>query len=181
VLDRVELAERTHDAVVVGGVNPGVHPAGTALIERLCAAKLIDVWGYGADTLPAGSPILERHRGEAWGLDMYRVLARARIVVNRHIEAAEGFANNMRLYETTGMGSLLLTEEAPNLPGLFEPGREVATYASEDELVAKLRHYGDHEDERAAIAAAGHARTVREHTYERRIAELAEMLQGRLR
>ena len=181
VLECVGHVEREHGAVFVGGVNPRVHPAGTALMERLCAAGMIDVWGYGAEELPAGSPILERHHGEAWGLDMYRVLAGARIVVNRHIEAAEGFANNMRLYETTGMGALLLTEAAPNLHELFEPGREVVTYSSEDELVSKLRHYATHEDERAAIAAAGHERTLREHTYERRIAELAELLEERRR
>lgn len=180
VLDRVELGERPHGAVFVGGVNPRVHPAGTALVERLCERGLLDVWGYGADELAPGSPILARHHGDAWGIDMYRVLARSRIVVNRHIEAAEGFANNMRLYESTGMGALLLTEAAPNLNTLFEPGREVVTYSSEDELVERIEHYASHEDERAAIARAGHERTLREHTYERRIAQLAGILEERL-
>jgi spore maturation protein CgeB len=177
VLDRVGPQERAYGAVFVGGVNPRVHPAGTALMERLTAAGLVDVWGYGADELPRDSPILARHHGEAWGLEMYRVLARSRIVVNRHIEAAEGHANNMRLYETTGMGALLLTEDAPNLPELFTPGAEVVTYRSEDELVERLGHLAAHEDERAAIAAAGQERTLRDHTYERRIAELAAILE----
>ena len=181
VLDRVPLADRPRGAVFVGGVDPHVHPAGTRLLERLCERGLVDVWGYGADALAPGSPILARHHGEAWGIDMYRVLARARIVVNRHIEAAEGFANNMRLYESTGMGALLLTEAAPNLDTLFEPGREVATYASEDELAERIEHLLDHEDERAAIARAGHERTLTEHTYERRIGELAAILEERLR
>jgi hypothetical protein len=172
-------AERPHAAVFAGGVNPSVHPAGTALIERLCAAGLVDVWGYGADALRPDSPILERHHGEAWGLDMYRVLARSRLVVNRHIEAAEGLANNMRLFETTAMGALLLTEHASNLPDLFAPGEEVETYASEDELVAKLRHYAEHPADAARIAAAGQRRTLAEHTYERRIGELAPLLEQR--
>jgi spore maturation protein CgeB len=172
--------DRPHGAVFVGGVNPRVHPAGAALVERLSAAQLIGVWGYGADELAPGSPILDRHHGEAWGLDMYRVLARSRLVVNRHIEAAEGFANNMRLFETTGMGALLLTERAPNLPGLFAPGEEVETYASEEELVEKLRHFAAHPAEAARIAAAGQRRTLAEHTYARRIPELAVTLQRRL-
>ena len=109
------------------------------------------------------------------------MLARARISLNRHIEAAEGFANNMRLFESTGVGSLLVTEAAPNLADLFEPGAEVVAYEGEDELVAKAEHYLAHEDERAAIAAAGQARTLRDHTYRRRIAELADLLQARLR
>lgn len=172
--------ERPHGAVFAGGVDPRVHPAGTALIERLCAAGLLEVWGYGADALQPGSPILGRHHGEAWGLDMYRVLAGARIVVNRHIEAAEGFANNMRLFETTGMGALLLTEDAPNLGELFTPGEEVETYGSESELVEKLRHYAAHPDEARRIAASGQCRTLAEHTYARRIAELARTLEQRV-
>lgn len=179
VLDRVASGARPHGAVFVGGVNPRVHPAGTALLERLCAQDLVDVWGYGADELDPASPILARHHGEAWGLDAYRVLAASRIVVNRHIEAAEGFANNMRLYETTGMGALLLTEDAPNLDTLFAPGREVVTYASEEQLAERVRDLLAREGDRAEIARAGQARTLRDHTYARRIGELAEILESR--
>jgi hypothetical protein len=179
VLERVEIGRRDVDVAFVGGLNPSVHPAGVALVERLAARLPLELWGYGGDEL--GPPLRERWRGEAWGLDMDRVLARTRISLNRHIEAAEGFANNMRLFESTGVGSLLVTEAAPNLNELFEADREVVTYASEDELVEKVEHYRAHEDERAAIAAAGQARTLRDHTYRRRIAQLADLLQARLR
>ncbi|HEX7300692.1 MAG TPA: glycosyltransferase [Solirubrobacteraceae bacterium] len=172
--------ERPHPVVFVGGVDRTVHPAGVALLERLCDRVDLEVWGYGAAALPASSPIRDRHRGEAWGLDMYRVLARSRVVVNRHIEAAEGFANNMRLYEATGMGAALVTERAPNLDALFAAEREVATYDGEDELVARIEQLRADENHRRALAAAGHERTLSEHTYERRIAQLAAMLEARL-
>ena len=71
----------------------------------------------------------------------------------------------MRLYEATGVGSLLLTDEGANLSELFEPGREVVTYADVDDLVEKARHYLAHDEERRAIASAGQARTLRDHTY----------------
>jgi spore maturation protein CgeB len=110
---------------------------------------------------------------------MYRVLARSRIVVNRHGDIAEGFANNMRLFEATGMGALLLTEEATNLGELFVPGQEVETYADADELVAKIRALLADEDRRAAIAAAGQRRTLDDHTYARRMVELDQILRER--
>jgi hypothetical protein len=180
VLERIDTsAPRDVDVAFVGGLNPGVHPGGVALLERLAGRLRLELWGYGGGEL--GPPLRERWRGEAWGLDMYRTLARARISLNRHIEAAEGNANNMRLFESTGVGSLLVTEAAPNLAGLYKPDREVVTYASEDELVDKVKHLLAHEDERAAIAAAGQARALRDHTYRRRIAELADLLQARLR
>jgi spore maturation protein CgeB len=179
----VDPDPRSHREVgvaFVGGLNPEVHPAGVALVERLARRLPLEAWGYGGDVLPDDSPLRARYRGEAWGLDMYGALARARISLNRHIEAAEGFANNMRLFESTGVGSLLVTESAPNLGDLFEPGREVVAYEDEDDLVARVQHYLAHDDERREIAAAGQARTLGEHTYGRRIAELADMLQARL-
>jgi spore maturation protein CgeB len=108
---------------------------------------------------------------------MFRLLHAARISLNRHIAEAEGHANNMRLYEATGVGSLLLTDEGSNLAELFDPGTEVVTYTGVDDLVEKARHYLAHEDERRAIAAAGQARTLREHTYELRMRELRDLLE----
>ena len=52
---------------------------------------------------------------EVWGLDMYRALARSKITINRHINVAENNANNMRLFEATGTGSLLITDRKDNL------------------------------------------------------------------
>ena len=157
-------SKRPFDVAFVGGLDSGVHGSGVALLERISREIPLDVWGYGADRLPATSPLLERYHGEAWGLDMYGVLAQSRIVVNRHIDAAEGHANNMRLFEATGVGALLVTEDAQNLGDMFEPGREVVTYNGPDDLIEKVRHYLRHDEERAAVAAAGQARTLSEHT-----------------
>ena len=140
----------------------------------------IEFWGYDLRGWPPWSRIKRGYRGQAWGLEMYRLLRDARISLNRHIAEAEGHANNMRLYEATGVGSLLLTDEGSNLSELFEPGREVVTYAGVDDLVEKARHYLAHDEERRAIAAAGQARTLRDHTYELRMQELAEILRSHL-
>jgi hypothetical protein len=180
VLDR--LGERdslpASDVAFVGGLDPGVHGAGVALLERLCGelGESVAVYGYGASALSKGSPILDCYRGEAWGLDMYRAFAGARVVLNRHISVAEGHANNMRLYEATGVGAALLTDGGVNLAELFEPEREVATYAGAHDAPARARALLDDETERSAIAAAGQARTLGEHTMAHRMAELAGLL-----
>lgn len=179
--ERSLAVERDLSASFVGTIHPPeVHDAGRRFFERLCRDVDLQLWGYVNDDLPSNSPILGHHHGAAWGLDMYRVLARSRIVVNRHGDIAEDYANNMRLFEATGMGALLMTEAARNLPGLFEPGIEVVTYDGLDDLVEKLRHYERHDDERLAIAAAGQRRTLAEHTYRHRIAELDALLRSRL-
>ena len=134
----------------------------------------------GADSLDADSPIRARHHGEVWGLDMYRALARSRITLNRHINVAENYANNMRLYEATGVGALLLTDRKDNLGELFEIGKEVVAYSSSEEAAELIRYYLAHPDEAQAIARAGQARTLREHTYRQRMEELVPILQRHL-
>jgi spore maturation protein CgeB len=182
VLDRIaEAPADQDDAVFVGSLNRTQHRAGNALLARAAESLPIEFWGYGADTWPAGSPIRRRYRGEAWGLEMFRVLRGGKIALNRHIEVAEDNANNLRLYEATGVGSLLLTDAKSNLADLFTPGEEVVTYRDADELVAKARHYLAHDDERSAIAAAGQRRTLRDHTYALRMQELVEILQRAMR
>jgi spore maturation protein CgeB len=179
-VDPEELDGRPHAVVFVGGVNPAVHAQGTRLLEELAARFPVDVWGYGADALPAGSPILERYHGEAWGLDMYKALASARVAVNRHIDAAEGHTNNMRLYEASAMGAALVTDEGEGLDAILEPGRETLAYSGTDDLIAKIERLLEDDDERKRIAAAGQRRTLDEHSFARRMAELAGMLESRL-
>jgi spore maturation protein CgeB len=180
ILDDLDRPPPGRELVFVGALNRLRHRRGNSTFNSAARHVPIEFWGYDLRGWPPWSRIRRSYRGEAWGLDMYRLLADARISLNRHIAEAEGHANNMRLYEATGVGSFLLTDEGSNLAELFEPGREVVTYAGVDDLVEKARHYLAHEDERRTIAAAGQARTLREHTYEHRMQELAEILRSRL-
>jgi spore maturation protein CgeB len=125
--------------------------------------------------VPEGSPIWRRYRGSAWGSDMYGVLGRSKITVNEHIDLAEDCANNMRLFEATGMGTLLVTDWKPNIGDMFVPGEEVVCYRNPEECLRLVRYYLDHEDERARIAAAGQRRTLRDHGFGQRAAELVSL------
>jgi len=174
-------AGRRHAVSFVGSIHSDrVHRGGVQLLERLSTDVDLELWGPIDAKLPRSSPIRTRHRGQAWGMDMYRVLAQSRIAVNRHGDFAGGYAANMRMFEATGVGALLMTESATNLPDFFEPGREVVPYDSVDDLVDKIRHFLAHEEERRRIAAEGQRRTLTEHTYGRRIRQLAGMLESRL-
>ncbi len=178
-LDRVKPARR--DGVVF--VGSLLRPRWQEAIDRIAAAAEeveIDFYGYGAESWPEGSPVRRRYRGEAWGTDMYRVLARSQIALNRHGDVAGEFAANMRLYEATGMGAMLITDAKQNLGDLFEVDREVVAYSSSDELVAKIQYFLHHDVERETIAAAGQRRTLAEHSYEVRMQELSAILSARL-
>jgi spore maturation protein CgeB len=175
VLSHLGDEKKDIDFSFVGGISRH-HGGAIPLLEYLAGQTNMRVFGYGADALPAGSSVRQSHRGEVWGLDMYRALARSRITLNRHINVAENYANNMRLYEATGVGTLLLTDRKDNLHEFFEVGREVIAYSSKEEAAELVRHYLDRPEEAEQIAKAGQARTLREHTYKSRMTELNSIL-----
>ena len=180
VLDELRNEEREpalRDAVFVGSLGRTQHRRSNGILARAARRVPIEFWGYGGLLWPPWSPVKRGYCGEAWGIDMFRLLAEARIAINRHGSIAGSYAVNMRLYEATGMGTLLLTDNGKHLADVFAPGTEAVAYETSQELVDQVRYYLEHEDERAEIAAAGQARTLRDHTYGRRMKELAALLE----
>lgn len=179
VLDILGPVEQDVPVSFVGGISRH-HGKAIPLLEKLAEETPIQFFGYGARTLPKTSSIRKKHKGEVWGPQMYRALARSRITVNRHINVAENNANNMRLYEATGVGALLITDQKDNLGELFEVGKEVVAYSSPQECVDLINYYVAHPQEAATIAAAGQQRTLRDHTYRSRMTELSDILHRHL-
>lgn len=168
------------DIAFVGSLFPGVHDGRIRLLEAVCEQfPQTGVWSASVEQLPAMSAIRRCYRGQAWGKRMYEIFRSARIVLNHHGDAF-AFADNSRLYEVTGVGGFLLTEAHPNLSELFEPGREVGTYEHTAGCLASIERYLGDEAARRAVAAAGQARTLRDHTYRRRMTELVAILEERL-
>ena len=77
-----------------------------------------------------------------------------------------------RNFEIPGCGGFQLTGKSENLEDYFEVDDEIVCFSDIDELVEKVHHYLNHDDERQAIAAAGHARALRDHSYEKRFEEI---------
>jgi spore maturation protein CgeB len=186
VLERLERRRsdasggEMHDVTFIGGLDPTVHPDRVRLLAQVADEFDLAVWGYGVDGVAHDSPLRRSYRGQAWALEMYGRLSRSRITLNRHIDVAAGYANNMRLFEATGIGTFLLTDAQRNVADMFDPEREVVTYSSVSDLIRKARFYLEREDERREIAAAGQRRTLAEHTYRHRMPELVNALEARL-
>ena len=173
VLSRLEDQELKNDIVFIGSVG-GPHTEATHVLEKVAeAVPSFKIWGHGMDKIPNDSILHKRYQGKPlFGLEMYQEIKNSKMVINRHVSIAENYANNMRLYETTGIGSLLITDKRKNLSEIFEEEKEVVTYSSVDELISKIKHYLSNEEERKAIAKAGHERTINDHTYLHRMKEL---------
>lgn len=116
-----------------------------------------------------------------FGQEMYKLFAESKITFNIHTLAANGFADNMRLFHVTGMGSCLLTDDCHNMGDLFEKDNEIVTYSNIDECVEKVNYLLNNEEERKKIAKNGQARTLKNHSYKIRCEQMNEIFQKSIR
>jgi hypothetical protein len=115
-----------------------------------------------------------------YGKEMYDTIASSKVVLNLHADSSPDYASNMRLFETTGVGSCLLTDWRKNINDLFIPEKEIMTFSSVEECIEKSEYLISHEKERNEIALGGHNRTFKEHLYEHRVSELIEIIEKKL-
>lgn len=120
--------------------------------------------------------IVNKANPPLFGIEMFQGLYNSKITFNNHIDISQNSASNMRLFEATGVGTCLLTDWKDNLPELFEPEKEVVTYKSVEECIEKVKWLLDHPQEREAIAKAGQARTLKDHTFAQRAIQLDEII-----
>lgn len=113
--------------------------------------------------------------------ELYDVLGSSKVNLNIHAEIAGDYAANVRLFEVTGTGSCLLTDWKRNIRDLFEPDREIVTYKTRDECIEKLRWLLNHPKEREEIAQAGLARVRKDHSFEVRAQQFAEIVNRELK
>jgi spore maturation protein CgeB len=172
--------KKTIDVSFIGGLSRKTHRSRVQGLELLLA-KGIDVktFGYGLKRplVPFAKHLLwNSYGGELWGIEMYRTLNRSKISLNFHIDVAQGMSGNMRIFEATGCGTLLMTESAKNLNRLFQPGKEVVAYDNFADLNEKIRYYLSHDTERGRIADEGQKACIERHSYSIRILEFESIL-----
>jgi len=86
---------------------------------------------------------------------------------------------NQRVFDCPAAGGFLITDAQDDLNELFEPGSEVVTYATLDELEDKVRYYLNHPQERTAITARARKRVLGQHTHRHRLQTLEAFLRER--
>jgi spore maturation protein CgeB len=175
-LNRLRCSANAYSVVHVGSYG-SFHKERNKLLEEVASQVRVDFWGFGVQSLSRHSPIVSGYHGEAWGIDKLSILYNSQIALTKHITSVAGrYANNMTLYEATGVGTLLITDAKENLEDLFQVGKEVVAYHDARECVELVKYYLEHEDERIAIAKSGQRRTLQEHSYENRMRELVEIV-----
>ncbi len=174
--------ERDIDISFVGGVGRQSHwKYGTDALESVAKyfGERFHWYGYGLENLPADSPLRACYRGQAWGKAMYSIYGRSKVVINRHGEVAEGYANNLRMFEATGCGALLVTDYAQNLEALF-PDRCVDSYRDISEMIVLTEMALERREESAKAARRAQEHTLSHHTYDQRMETVSAVLSERM-
>jgi len=129
--------------------------------------------GRGHTTMPKKTKISSKLQKIAkpplFGLEMFKALSNAKMGFNIHADFSGDYAINMRMYETTGVGTCLITDMKKDLHKYFDIYNEVVTFSSVDECVEKVKYLVNNPQECSKIAANGQKRTLKEHNFESRV------------
>jgi spore maturation protein CgeB len=137
----------------------------------------LKIWGSPTDWLV--DRLGSRHQGRpVYGDEKAKAARAAKICLNT-LHYAEINSLNCRAFEIAGCGGFQLVSGVPVLAEHFEPGEELATFATIDELIEKARYYLSHPDEAARIARNGQLRAHRDHTYEKRLEQIITLMLGK--
>ncbi len=161
-----------------GAVHIGSRYPERERLLAVAAAALpdLEIHGWAPRDLPVslapavrGGRISRRHAGAIYG--------RAWVVLSLHHQQVRRAPT--RVFDPALAGAFQITEAHPDLAELLVPDREIVTFASDDELRAKLAHYREQPAERERIAAAGCARVRAEHTFRHRARTILDRAGGR--
>lgn len=119
-----------------------------------------------------------QYSGGKHGVELSGLIAGAKIVLAPDGPVTNRYWSN-RVYLTLGYGGFLLHPFCNGLRQHYDD-TELAYYRSRPELHELIEYFLGRQDVASRLAAAGLARTVRDHTYVNRCAELVRIVKERL-
>ena len=107
--------------------------------------------------------------------DYYTLTESAQIVINLHRDE-DADIGNIRCYEVTGLGSVLVTDRGKELAEFFEPDVDFVAFQTVDECIEKINYLLAHPDQLEQIARSGQAKTLSCHTVRHRCRQIVQKL-----
>ncbi len=179
-LSPAEYERYQSDVCFIGGLDTRFHGARRKMVEYAIEQSIdIKVWG-GYRAHFTNSPILQHWHGQIWGEEQVKALCATKIGLNFHVDHQPGELDrglNSRAFELAACGVFQLLQRVPGVAEFFEEGREIVCFETKEEMLDKIKYYLTHDMERERIAAAGHARALRDHVWGKRVAQMVAHMQ----
>ena len=178
--DSCSPAECYADVAMIGSMGKPIYKERSELVIRL-RKESIDIKWWG----PRLSRQLKNiryfcggvHRSwagsEAYMKDFADVIQHIKIFVGQDADTPfkVKYLSN-RCFAVMGCGGFYLCRRTPGIETVFEVGREMDVFDTDDEMVEKIRYYLDNEDERRRMAQAGQKRVLSDYTYEQQMRKI---------
>jgi len=112
---------------------------------------------------------------DVFGKDFNDLCASAKIMISPKFPSDNWFWSN-RIYKTIGAGGFMLHPYCEGLEKHYTAGKHYDNYQEEEELFMKIDYYLKHDKERKAIQKAGYEKSIKDHTYAKRVKKLIKKL-----
>ena len=172
-----------YDIVFVGQCNQIQHARRADYLNLLAKEDLSFGLFLSGNTSHLPSILQNLNKGPRFGLDMLKSIHNSKISFDcraKHSFEDEdiGYDHtvNMRIFESTAVGSLLITEEYSNLHELFEPQKDIITFMSESDLLEKVCYYLKEDDLREKISLKGKKTCLEKHNLRSRAADFLHIV-----
>ncbi|MBT4178259.1 MAG: glycosyltransferase family 1 protein [Candidatus Marinimicrobia bacterium] len=114
-----------------------------------------------------------------WGEDLVELYNNSKIVLNiSQWSPNKRSGQNLRLFDVPSCGAFLLTDYSEELLDFFEPGVEIETFESPEELSDKVKYYLSHPVEREKIARRGYEKSLELPSYSDRVQQIIKSIEG---
>lgn len=169
--------KKRRDVAFIGG--PGRRGQRATFLARVAERFDTEVFGMHWDRWPHLTGKL-RVRSAVKNRGYAKVCATSRIVLGVNEVNDDDYYFSNRTFLTLACGGFHLTHYVPKLENVFRHGEHLAWFHDDDEALEQIDYWLQRDDERAAVAAGGHAEAMEHHRYEHRVARVLHWLQNGL-
>jgi len=180
LVDSIELSEKEKKKYECDIAFIGSHyPKREELLVQLKDKYKLKIWGRGWK----GTSCEDLYQGSAlYGTDMLKAMKSVKILLNIHKGFEEGIEEsgeglNLRVMEAVASKSFQLTNNQADIKNRFVPNKEIAVFNSWNECLDKIEYFLDDDKKRKTIAEAGYNRFLKDHTLDKRMKEMMNIIQ----
>ncbi|MGB5219284.1 MAG: glycosyltransferase [Smithella sp.] len=114
---------------------------------------------------------------EVYMKDFADVIRNVKIFVGQDADIpVSGLYLSNRIFAVIGCGGFYLGRKTPGIEAVFEIGKEVEVFESDDELLEKIKFYLQNETQREQIALAGQKKVLTHYTYKQQIKKIFDWI-----
>jgi hypothetical protein len=166
--------EPVRDVAFIGG--PGRRGQRASFLAEISRRFRTDVYGMHWERWRDLHPELRIHR-PVDNRGYAKVCATSRIVLGVNEINSDDYYFSNRTFLTMACGAFHLTHYVPKVENVFRHGEHLAYFRDEADALAQIEYWLPRTEERARIAAAGHAEVMEHHQYYHRVSRILHWLE----